>query len=101
MGRAMRSDPEVGKRMTSAAILFAAAMLLVGGSIAWTVFLAKGEAGVAGDAPSLFVCFSALIVPVAAANVFVAYGKLRWSYRCPQCGARVPRVPKSEAGTRI
>ena len=43
----------------------------------------------------------AQIVLVAVVNVFRAYGKLMWSYRCPQCKARLPRVPASETGSRI
>ena len=47
-----------------------------------------------------YIC-PVLFVFAASANVFVAYGKLRWFYRCPRCRARVPRVPESEAGSRI
>lgn len=96
-----REDPAAGKRMRTAALLFGAAMLMAGGSMAWTIISKGGDGGEAGGWQSVFVCGSVLLVFAAVANVFVAYGKLRWFYRCPQCGARVPRVPESQARTRI
>jgi hypothetical protein len=101
MSREIRKDLGTDRRMLIAALLFAAAMLMVGGSVAWTNAASKGEGGEASGNQSLSVCCSVLFVFAAVVNVFVAYGKLRWSYRCPQCRARVPRVPKSEAGSRI
>lgn len=101
MSRPIRNDPVARRRMRTAALLFAAAMLMVGGSLAWTIVAAKGKGGVASDAQSESVCCSVLFVLAAVVNVFVAYGKLRWSYRCPRCRARVPRVPEAEAGSRI
>lgn len=101
MDSEFREDPVTRRRLTAAALLLSAAMLLVGGSAAWTIFAAKGKPGVASDTASLFVCGSVLLVLVATVNVFRAYGKLRWSYRCPQCRERLPRVPKSEVGSRI
>jgi hypothetical protein len=101
MSRRIRTDPVAGKRMRTAALLFAAAMLLVGGSLAWTIVSNRGQGGEAGGNQSLAVCCSVLFVLAASANVFVAYGRLRWFYRCPQCRARVPRVPEAEAGPRI
>jgi hypothetical protein len=96
-----REDPVAGKRMRTALLLFVTAMLLAGGSLAWTIISQAGEGGEAGAVQSLSVCFSILGVLVASVNAFVAYAKLRWVYRCPLCRARVPRVPESEAGSYI
>src|SRR4051812_7099463 len=93
----LREDPAANKRMLIAALLFATAMLMVGGSTAWTILSKRGEGGEAGGNQSLSVCCSVLFVFAAVVNVFVAYGKLRWFYRCPKCRARVPRVPESES----
>jgi hypothetical protein len=42
--------------MSIAALLFGAAMLVVGGSLAWTVAASKGEGGEASGNQSLSVC---------------------------------------------
>jgi hypothetical protein len=101
MSRPTREDPVAGDRMLTAALLFGAAMLLVGGSLAWTIIATKGEGGEAGTGPSISVCFSLLFLLGAVVYVFVAFGKLRWFYRCPQCRVRLPRVAESEAGSRV
>jgi hypothetical protein len=93
----IRKDPISGKRMRNAALLFIAAMIGVGGSLAWVIATAK-ENNDGGNA-SIFVCFFVLAVFFASVNVFVAYGRLRWFYRCPECGVRSPWV--KEAGALI
>jgi hypothetical protein len=87
--------------MLTAARLFAVAMVLVGGSFAWTIVAAKGEAGEAATGPTLSVCFSLVLVFAAVVYVFVAFGKLKWFYRCPECRSRIPRVPEAEAGSKV
>jgi hypothetical protein len=69
--------------MLTAALLFGAAVLMVGWSLARTIAASKGEGGGASGNQSPAVCCSVLFVLAAVVNVFVAYGGLRWSYRCP------------------
>jgi predicted RNA-binding Zn-ribbon protein involved in translation (DUF1610 family) len=59
------------------------------------------EKGQAKDAPALAIVVSFLFVAGTTVNVFVAYGKLLWFYRCPQCRARIPRPPQTKTGDRI
>jgi hypothetical protein len=51
MSRERREDLVTARRMRTAALLFAAAMVMVGGSLAWTVLAARGKEGEAGAAP--------------------------------------------------
>ena len=99
MSRSMRQDPVAGKRLRNAAYLFGAAMFGIFAALAWSVLTA--ENGQAKDAPALAILIMFLLVVGATVNVFVAYGKLRWWYRCPECRARIPRPPASRAGDRI
>ena len=101
MPKRTRTDPVAGKRMKRAALFFAAAMLTVGASTAWTIASNRGQEGEAGGNQSLAVCSSLLAVFAATAYVFYAYARLRWVYRCPKCGVRAPRVPEAEAGSAI
>lgn len=90
MSRETRQDPVAGKRMTRAVILFAVAMLGVGGSIAWVI--ATGSGGRANDTASLGACCFVLFVLAAVVNVFFAYGRMMWFHRCPRCTARTERL---------
>ena len=99
MSRAIRHDPVAGKRVRNAVFLFAAAMFGIFAAIAWSILSAEG--GQAKDGPALAICTMVLVVFAAAVNVFVAYGKLRWWYRCPQCRARIPRPPETKVGDPI
>jgi len=94
-------DRRAGKRMLTAALLFGAAMLLVGGSMAWTIISNRGERGQAGDWQSMAVCCSILLVLLAVVNVFVNVARLRLFYRCPKCRARLPRAPEAAVGAKI
>ena len=57
--------------------------------------------GEASAAQSLAVFISLLCVFASVVNMFVAYGKLCWFYRCPKCRARARRVPEARAGEKI
>jgi DNA-directed RNA polymerase subunit RPC12/RpoP len=87
--------------MLNAALLFAGAMVLAGGSMAWTIISKRGEGGRAGDWQSMAVCCSVLFVLLAVVNVFVNVLRLRLFYRCPKCRARLPRAPAEKAGAKI
>jgi hypothetical protein len=99
MSRSMRHDPVAGKRLRNAAYLFGAAMFGMFAALAWSLLTA--ENGQAKDAPALAIAIMFLLVVGAAVNVFVAYSKLRWWYRCPQCRAHIPRPPETKVGDRI
>jgi hypothetical protein len=101
MSRTTRHDRRAGDRMLTASLLFGVAMLAVGGSLAWTIIAAKGEEGEAGTGPTISVCFSLLFLLGAVVYAFVAFGRLKWFYRCPRCRARLPRVPEPEAGAKV
>jgi hypothetical protein len=92
-------DSVANRRLLRAALLFAAAMLGVGASIVWSLATTQGKE--AGDVQSLTVCCFILLVGAASVYVFYAMARLKWIYRCPRCGDRLPRVPKTEAGSRI
>jgi hypothetical protein len=94
-------DHRAGERMLNAALLFGAAMLMAGGSMAWTIISNRGEGGRAGDWQSMAVCCSVLFVLLAVVNVFVNVIRLRLLYRCPKCRARLPRAPESDVGSKI
>jgi hypothetical protein len=85
--------------MRNAAYLFAAAMFGIFAALAWSVLTA--EKGQAKDAPALAIFIAFLLVVAATVNVFVAFAKLRWLYRCPQCRVRIPRPPELKPGDRI
>jgi hypothetical protein len=99
MSRNILPDRAAGRRLTIAAGLFAAAMLAVFGTTAWTLATRTGKD--AGDAQSLGVCCSILLVLASVVNFYIVYGRTMWAYRCPQCTERATRVPPDEAGTRI
>ena len=96
----IRKDVKAGKRMLTAALLFGGAMLGVLAATLWTVQWSGGQGGEASEASgaqSLAVIISLLCVFASVVNMFVAYGRLCWFYRCPSCGKRLTR-PRSEAG---
>jgi hypothetical protein len=82
-----RKDPAAEKRLLRAALLFGAAMLGVGGSLACASRTAEGSAanGWAVAAAAVFL----LAVLAAAVNVV----RVRLFYHCPQCRTRVPQMP--------
>jgi hypothetical protein len=95
-----REDGRTGKRLHVALVLFVAALLVAGGSLAWTVLSTGEKGGVAGRTQSLVLVGSVPLVLAAAVNLYVAYGRLWWWYRCPQCRAVVPRVQDAEMRLR-
>jgi ABC-type sulfate transport system permease component len=99
MNREIRHDPAVGQRLTAAGLLFGGAMITLGTVLAWIVLRSRDLSVTRVDSLVILVIF--LAAAIATVNLLVAYGRLRWFYRCPQCAARVPRVPEAEAGTRI
>lgn len=64
MSYQIRRDPVNGKRMMTACLLFAGAMLAVGGSAAWVIISGrdKPDGAPAGDVQSMFVCCSLLLL---------------------------------------
>ncbi len=72
-------------------------MLCVLAAALWTILSSGGQGGEASGAQSLSVIVSLLCVFASVVNVFVAYGKLCWFYRCPTCGKRLTRL-RSELG---
>src|SRR5262245_61437817 len=101
MSPTRREDKKSGNRLLHAALLFGAAMLMAGGSMAWTILSKRGEGGVAGEWESMAICCSLLLVLASIINVFLTVGRVRWFYRCPKCRARLPRVPEAEVGAKI
>jgi hypothetical protein len=97
MNREIRHDPAVGQRLTVALLLFGGAMLTLCTIVAWAVLRSRDQSSSRGQA-MVFLLVS-LAAVVATVNMLIAYGRLRWFYRCPQCTARVPRA--QEAGPRI
>jgi predicted RNA-binding Zn-ribbon protein involved in translation (DUF1610 family) len=93
----IRKDEKCGKRMLTGALLFGAAMLGVLAAGLWTILSSGGQGGDASRAQSLAVIIAILCVFASVVNCFVAYGKLRWFYRCPSCGKRLTR-PCRELG---
>jgi hypothetical protein len=87
-----REDTRTGKRAYKAIRLFLVALAMAGGSIVWVMVSAGPNGGVAGKTPSLFLVISALLVVVSLVYAVVAFGKLWWWYRCPQCHRPAPRV---------
>jgi predicted benzoate:H+ symporter BenE len=101
MSYRVRPDLVNGKRLRTAALLFAVAMLCVGGSGAWVIVSNKGQGGDASGPQTLSVCCSLLLLFIAVLFVFFAHARMTWRYRCPQCGARIkPNIP-NEVGAAI
>lgn len=92
-----RKDEQVWKRMLTASFLFGGAMLGLLAATLWTILSSGGQGGEASGAQSLAVMIMLLCVFASVVNVFVAYGKLCWFYRCPSCGKRLTR-PRGELG---
>ena len=63
----------------------------------WTAFLPGGQDGEASRAQGLAVFITLFCVFASVVNMFVAYGRLCWFYRCPKCGKRLARA-SSELG---
>lgn len=101
MSYPVRPDAVNGKRLLRAALLFAAAMVCVGGSLGWTILSQKGEGGEAGGPQSLAVCGSLLFLFVTVPLVFVAHARMTWRYRCPRCGTRIKSDVRREVGDPI
>lgn len=93
----IRKDEKIGKRMLTAALLFGGAMLGLLAAVLWMVLSSGGQGGEASAAQSLAVVILLLCVFASVVNIFVAYGKLCWFYRCPSCGKRLARS-RSELG---
>ena len=94
-----KDDLRANRRMLIAALLFAIAFMGTLASLAAVILTSKDS--VTQDWAALFVGVFVLAVFVTTANVFVAYGKLRWRHRCPECGALTVQVPEVEAGDHI
>lgn len=95
MSYPVRPDPSSRNRLVRAVLVFAVAMLCVGGSTMWTILSgpANPETREAGGPQSMGVCCSLLLV--FAAMPYVMYARLRigaW-FRCPQCGERIKSAP--------
>ncbi len=88
----IRKDVKAHKRMLTACLLFGGAVLGVVAAGTWLAFSPGGQGGEASGAQSLAVFISLLSVFASVVNIFVAYGKLCWFYRCPTCGKRLTRT---------
>ena len=100
MDRDIRDDTAIANRMTRASVYFLAAMAFMAGVGLW--ILASGHVEPANQEQSVAFYMGLLAVLAATANVFVAFGKLWWFYRCPQCRARLPVVPGTDqVGSKI
>ncbi len=93
----IRKDKKVHKRMLTACLLFGAAMLGVLAAVALAGLLPGGQGGDASDTQALLVSLALLCLFASVVNIFVAYGKVCWFYRCPSCGQRLSR-PGRELG---
>lgn len=93
----IRKDEKVDRRMLTACLLFGGAMLGVLAATAWTILSSGGQGGEASGAQSLAVIIALLCVFASVVNVFVAYGKVCWFYRCPSCGKRLTQA-RNELG---
>lgn len=93
----VRKDEKAGKRMLTACFFFGGAMLGVVGVATWTAFSPGGQSGDASAAQSLALIILLPCLFASVVNIFVAYGKLCWFYRCPKCGKRLTR-PLGELG---
>jgi hypothetical protein len=93
----IRHDPAVGQRLTVAALLFGGAMITLGAIVVW--FVLRSRDLWVSRVDSVVVLLIVLAAFSATVNLLLAYGRLRWFYRCPRCAARVPRAPEAEAST--
>lgn len=97
MSLKIRKDEKAGKRMLTACLLFGGAMLGVVAAWTWIIISSGGQGGEASAAQGLAVVIAMLCAFASVVNVFVAYGKVCWFYRCPTCGQRLTRN-RSELG---
>jgi hypothetical protein len=93
----IRKDKKAGKRLLTACLLFAGAVLGAVAAGTWLAFSPGGQGGEPSGAQSLAVIIMLLCVFASVVNVFVAYGRVCWFYRCPTCGKRLTR-PHGELG---
>ena len=93
----IRKDEKIHKRMLTACLLFAGAMLGVVAAGTWTAFSPGGQGGEASRAQGLALFILLFCLFASVVNMFVAYGKVCWFYRCPSCGKRLTR-PRGEFG---
>ena len=90
-GHKIRKDEKGGKRMLTACLFFGGAVLGVVAAGTWIGFSPRGQGGEASAAQSLAIILLLLCLFASVVNIFVAYGKLCWFYRCPSCGKRLRR----------
>jgi hypothetical protein len=90
-----REDPSGGRRVRTAALHFAAAMVGLGGSLAWVILTADG--GPSDGWAALATLVFLLAVLAATANVF----RRLLVYRCPRYRARASQVPLSQPGDQV
>lgn len=100
MNREIRHDTAIASRLTGAAVCFLAAMAYMAGVGLW--IFTSGHVEPANRAQSVTFMVGLIAVLAATVNVFVAFARLRWIYRCPKCGARLPMVPNTDrVGSQI
>src|SRR5262245_36439770 len=90
----VRKDEKANKRMVTAVLLLGGATLGLVAVGTWTVLSSGGQGGEASGAQSIAIAILLLCLVASVVNFLVAYGKVRWFYRCPSCGKRLPRPPK-------
>src|SRR5262245_64594022 len=94
MSRELRIDTAITRRIKWAALFLVAAMVFCFGILAWILLIGGGNEP-ANLAESHLMFAGILGVILASVYAFVTFARLQWRYRCPQCGARLPRVPAS------
>jgi hypothetical protein len=90
----IRKDEMADKRLLTAFLLFGGVMLGLVAAGTWTVLSSGGQGGEVSGGQAIALIVLLLGAFASVVNVFVAYGKVRWFYRCPSCGKRLPRPPK-------
>jgi len=90
----IRKDEMADKPLVTAFLLTIGAALGLVAAGTWTALSPGGQGGEASAAQSITVIVLLLCAFASVVRLLVAYGKVRWFYRCPTCGKRLPRPPK-------
>jgi hypothetical protein len=88
--RIKKLDLRPAARLKSAAVLFGAAMLLLGASTAGSAAAPASGLFALASGVGLLLGFAAL--GVAVVNVFARLLALKYRYRCPDCGRRIDQL---------
>lgn len=89
-GRKKMRDFRTPRAVMGAAYLFAGAMLLVVAATGGVIAVGGSAADASGI--SLVLLLALILLAGSAVNVFVRFLRLKLFYRCPECGAKAPRL---------